>query len=52
VLVSSADVEELVALSHRILVLREGRIVAELSGSAVTPSDIAFHSLGGQVAAA
>jgi len=46
VFISSSDAEELVALCHRVLVLKEGRICAELSGSDLTTSHISYHSLG------
>lgn len=47
VLVSSSDIEELVAICHRVLVLRAGRIVAELDGPSVTAANITQSSLGG-----
>jgi simple sugar transport system ATP-binding protein/ribose transport system ATP-binding protein len=40
VLVISSDFEELVGLAHRVLVMRGGRIVAELTGSRMTEHDI------------
>lgn len=46
ILVSSSDAEELVALCHRVLVLKEGRICAELAGTDLTTSSISYHSLG------
>jgi simple sugar transport system ATP-binding protein/ribose transport system ATP-binding protein len=40
VLVISSDFEELVGLAHRVLVMRGGRIVAELSGDRMTEHEI------------
>lgn len=49
VLVISSDVEELLGLAHRVLVVRGGRVVAELSGDRMTEENIltaAFSSPG------
>jgi ribose transport system ATP-binding protein len=46
VVVSSTDADELVALCHRVLVLRGGRIVADLSGDALTVARLSEASLG------
>jgi simple sugar transport system ATP-binding protein/ribose transport system ATP-binding protein len=40
VLVISSDFEELVGLAHRVLVMRGGRIVAELTGDRMTEHEI------------
>jgi ABC-type sugar transport system ATPase subunit len=40
VLLVSSDLPELLALSHRVVVLRQGRIVAELSRQAATPDTV------------
>ncbi|WP_322754226.1 sugar ABC transporter ATP-binding protein [Frankia sp. Cas3] len=48
ILVSSSDLEELVALCHRVLVLRTGRVVAELHRSSVTTANISHACLGEQ----
>ncbi|WP_396658264.1 sugar ABC transporter ATP-binding protein [Microbacterium sp.] len=40
VLVISSDVEEVLGLAHRVLVVRAGRIVAELSGDELTEQNI------------
>ena len=40
VLVISSDVEEVLGLAHRVLVVRGGRIVAELEGDAMTEENI------------
>lgn len=47
ILVSSVDLEELTALCHRVLVLRAGRVAAELDSSSVTTASISRASLGG-----
>ncbi|WP_261574222.1 sugar ABC transporter ATP-binding protein [Frankia gtarii] len=44
--VSSADIDEVVALSHRVLVLRAGRVVAELVGDEISVATITRESLG------
>jgi ribose transport system ATP-binding protein len=49
VLVSSADLDELAALCHRVLVLRDGKFVADLSGDEVLVEDITRAALGGLV---
>jgi ribose transport system ATP-binding protein len=46
VLVSSSDTDELVALCHRVLVLRRGRVAAELSGSMMTAPSVARECVG------
>jgi len=48
VVVSSSDLEELVALCHRVLVLRAGRVAAEFVSSSVTTANISRASLGEQ----
>ena len=40
VILVSSDLQELVRVSHRILVMRKGRIVKELAEGAVTQADI------------
>ncbi len=40
VLVISSDAEEVIGLAHRILVIRGGRVVAELEGDAMTEQNI------------
>jgi ribose transport system ATP-binding protein len=45
VLVSSSDVDELVALSTRVLVLRRGRLVAELRGAQINAASLSRLSL-------
>jgi ribose transport system ATP-binding protein len=46
IVVSSSDTDELAALCHRVLVLREGRVAAFLAGSQVTPKSISRACLG------
>ena len=46
VLVSSSDVEDLIALCDRVLVLREGRIVGELSPRQMTQANL-LHAMEG-----
>jgi ribose transport system ATP-binding protein len=52
VLLSSADLEELITVSHRILVIRAGRIVASLAGAEATISNVTRQALGGELEAA
>jgi simple sugar transport system ATP-binding protein/ribose transport system ATP-binding protein len=40
VLVISSDVEELLGLAHRILVIRGGVVVAELTGEQLTEENV------------
>jgi ribose transport system ATP-binding protein len=46
VAVTSSDVDELVALCHRVLVLRAGRVVGELTGDAISAATIGSLSVG------
>jgi ABC-type sugar transport system ATPase subunit len=46
VLLVSSDLPELLALSHRVVVLRQGRIVAELAREAATP-DAVLRAMAG-----
>ena len=39
-LLISSEIEEILGLTHRVLVMRRGRIVAELSGDEMTESAI------------
>lgn len=41
ILISSSDEEELASLCHRVLVMRHGRLVDEITGADLTPSVIA-----------
>ncbi|MBO0729521.1 MAG: sugar ABC transporter ATP-binding protein [Acidimicrobiaceae bacterium] len=40
ILLISSDVEEVIGLAHRVLVMRGGRIAAELTGSDISPANI------------
>jgi ribose transport system ATP-binding protein len=44
--ISSADADELAAVSHRVIVLSEGRISRELTGRSITPTTISAACLG------
>lgn len=46
VLLISADLEELIGLSDRLLVIFDGRIVAELDPSEVTPKTLGSYMTG------
>ncbi|MGY1743485.1 MULTISPECIES: sugar ABC transporter ATP-binding protein [unclassified Blastococcus] len=52
VLFISSDLPELAAVSDRVVVLREGRVVAELTGDQVTEPEILHHCYGGEAAVA
>jgi simple sugar transport system ATP-binding protein len=45
-LLISADLDELIGLSDRLLVLHRGRIVAELDPAEVTPADLGSYMTG------
>ncbi|MFN3216146.1 MAG: sugar ABC transporter ATP-binding protein [Acidimicrobiales bacterium] len=49
VIIVSSDLEEVAAIAHRVVVLREGQLVAELPGP-VTESEILAHCYGTDVA--
>lgn len=46
ILIVSTELEEVMALSDRLLVMFAGRIVAELDPAAVTPADVGLHMTG------
>ena len=46
VLLISSDVEEIIGLAHRVLVMRAGRIVAELAGDDITEAAILGAAFG------
>jgi simple sugar transport system ATP-binding protein/ribose transport system ATP-binding protein len=52
VLLISNEIEEVLGLAHRVLVMRAGRIVAELSGDEMTEEAILAASFGRALAAA
>ncbi len=49
VVVSSSDVDEVAALCHRVLIMRDGRLAAELVGDDVVPAKISRAVLGKDV---
>lgn len=51
ILFYSSDTEELAHLSHRVLVLREGRVAAELQGPGIDTEEIVAAAIRGTVAA-
>jgi simple sugar transport system ATP-binding protein/ribose transport system ATP-binding protein len=46
VLLISSDVEEILGLAHRVLVMRGGRITAELAGDGITEAAILGAAFG------
>lgn len=46
ILLISSEVEEVIGLAHRVLVMRTGQIVAELSGDTVTEAAILSAAFG------
>jgi rhamnose transport system ATP-binding protein len=46
VLLISSDVEEILGLAHRVLVMRQGQIAAELTGSQLTEAAILGAAFG------
>jgi ABC-type sugar transport system ATPase subunit len=46
ILLISSEIEELLGLAHRVLVMRAGRIVAELAGEAITEEAVLNASFG------
>ena len=46
ILLISSEMEEIVGLSDRVAVMREGRIVAEFEGDAITEENIILHATG------
>ena len=52
VVVISSEMQELIGLCHRVMVMRRGRIVAELPAAQLTEHDIVVHATGvGEMAA-
>jgi ABC-type sugar transport system ATPase subunit len=52
VILSSSDAEELIAMCHRVVVMRRGRIATVLEGADVTERNISSFSLGSRTNAA
>ena len=48
VVVFSSEIEELVGLCDRIIVLYKGRLIKELSGDEITKDNVLFFSMGGE----
>jgi simple sugar transport system ATP-binding protein/ribose transport system ATP-binding protein len=46
VLLISSDVEEILGLAHRVLVMRGGRVTAELTGDGITEAAILGAAFG------
>jgi ribose transport system ATP-binding protein len=46
VIVISSEMQELIGVCHRILVMRNGRIAGEVSGEAMTEAEIVVHATG------
>ena len=46
VLLISSELTEVLGLAHRILVMRDGRIAAELDGRTATQEEVLRHALG------
>jgi ribose transport system ATP-binding protein len=51
ILYYSSDTEEVARMAHRVLVMREGRVAAELAGPGVSPEDIVTASVREEVTA-
>ncbi len=48
VIVFSSEIEELVGLADRIIVLYKGNIIQELTGQEITKDNILYYSMGGE----
>jgi len=46
VIVISSEMQELIGICHRILVMRAGRLVGEVAGEAMTEDEIVVHATG------
>lgn len=46
VIMVSSEIPEVLGMSDRVIVMREGRIVAELAGDALTPETLVRHAAG------
>lgn len=49
VLLISSEIEEVIGLAHRVLVLRQGRVVVELTGAKLTEEALTIAAFGGLV---
>lgn len=48
VVVISSELPEVIALSHRVLVMHQGQIAAELTGNEITEENIMHYAVGGR----
>jgi rhamnose transport system ATP-binding protein len=46
VIMVSSEIPEVIGMSDRVIVMREGRIVAELAGNDLTPETLVRHAAG------
>jgi ribose transport system ATP-binding protein len=46
IIVISSELEEIIGLCHRVLVMREGTIATELAGQAITEQEIMYYATG------
>lgn len=46
VIMVSSEIPEIIGMSDRVIVMREGRIAAELSGKSITPETLVGHAAG------
>jgi rhamnose transport system ATP-binding protein len=46
VIMVSSEIPEVLGMSDRVIVMREGRMVAELAGEALTPETLVRHAAG------
>jgi ABC-type sugar transport system ATPase subunit len=49
IIMISSDMPELIAMSNRVMVLRNGRVAAQLSKDQVTEQNVLIHSIGGSL---
>jgi ABC-type sugar transport system ATPase subunit len=49
IIMISSDMPELISMSDRVMVMRDGGIVAEVEKSEISEENILFHSIGGTV---
>ena len=52
IILISSELQEVIGLSHRVIVMRQGRIVGELEGDQITEEQIVRHQMGIQGKAA
>ncbi len=49
ILIVSTELDEVMALSDRLLVMYRGKVVAELDPKQVTPADVGLHMAGAKL---